>query len=164
MFAQLLFAQTLFTSELRASFLFPIFRQLLNFIERIPVVSTVKKKLRSIRIKVVRFSPTGGVWFAKYTRILPVSQSTTICAKRRRCDAAPDISAWGDLPSPRPFFRRTRGDPCIKAFFLLAMASETTISFNHSIATVFQEQPHFGKHAVYCKSHVFTSVYKNSQL
>ncbi|EFN77700.1 hypothetical protein EAI_08990, partial [Harpegnathos saltator] len=37
----------------------------------------------------------------------------------------------GDLPSPRPFFRRTRGDPRINAFFFVAMASETTISLNH---------------------------------
>ena len=72
-------------------------------------------------------------------RIVPTLQLTTICAKRRRCDAMLDILARGYLPSPRPFFHRTRGDPCIKAFFLLAMALETTISFNHSFTTKLQD-------------------------
>lgn len=45
-------------------------------------------------------------------------------------DVASGKSARGDLPSPRPFFRRARGDPRINAFFLVAMASETTISLN----------------------------------
>ncbi|XP_018396161.1 PREDICTED: hornerin-like [Cyphomyrmex costatus] len=72
-------------------------------------------------------------------RVVPALQLTTICAKQRRCDVTLDISARGYLPSPRPFFHRTRGDPCIKAFFLLAMASETTISFNHSSTTKLRD-------------------------
>ncbi|XP_011065481.1 PREDICTED: P17/29C-like protein DDB_G0287399 [Acromyrmex echinatior] len=71
-------------------------------------------------------------------RIVPALQLTTICAKQRRCDATLDILVRGYLPSPRPFFHRTRGDPCIKAFFLLAI-SETTISFNHSSITKLQD-------------------------
>lgn len=79
---------------------------------------------------------------------------TTICAKRRRCDdAAPDISARGDLPSPRPFFRRTRGDSCIKAFFWLAMATETTIFVQpldrHQITGDTRTTPF--QHALHCK-------------
>lgn len=44
-------------------------------------------------------------------------------------------SARGDSPSPRPFFRRVRGDLYIKGLFLVAMASETTISLTHPVVT-----------------------------
>lgn len=123
-----------------------------------------EKSMKQPRTESVCFPPIGGVRFAKHTWVYFSSQLTTICAKRWRCDAALDISARVYLPSPRPFFRRMRGDPCIKPFFLLAMAPETIISFNHLAATdsleiITRTTP--SKHAVCCEYYIFTNACEN---